>query len=395
MEDLGIHLLREGQDPERIFLVRFPESVGQPRLPLRASRAIGGNLPLVLTRFFGRERDLKALESWLDDSSLRIATVTGPGGMGKTRLAVELASRRLAAFPGGVCFVPLADLADPRGIPRALLEALRLAPDPRIDPLDQVAEAFGDSPVLVVLDNLEHLAEEGALIVRSLLETPSDVPAPRDFPGAPGVGWRARVSAGSPAGRGRRRYAGTAGRGTRRALVCGPAQVLIPDFQVTKGNAGAIALLCTRLEGIPLAIELAAARIQLFTPAQMLRRMRRRFELLAGGSHHGAARHRTLRAAIDWSHRLLPPDVQRFLAAVSVFPESWTVEAAEAIAGETLALDHLTRLRESSLLHVRAGAGEARFSMLDYDSGVCERASGPDHPRGAGAPSRGILCRPG
>src|SRR5262249_39660298 len=143
------------------------------------------------------------------------------------------------------------------------------------------------------------------------------------------------------------------------------AQTVKPDFQVTNQNAAAVAALCHGLEGIPLAIELAAARALVLTPAQMLRQLAHRFDFLVSRRRDGVERHQTLRAAMDWSCRLLAPEMQRLFAGLSVFRGGWTVEAAETVCEEPLALDYLAQLQECSLVSATENGEEMRFRMLE------------------------------
>jgi len=348
-------------------------------------------LPLQFTRFFGREEEAARLTELLSrrsrvesrkqpDSRLstldsRLITLTGPGGIGKTRLAIEAAGRLAETFGGAVWFVPLADLTDPRLIVGAIQAALRLPPSPNVEPLEQVVAALSQQPSLLVLDNFEHLAAGGALVLMTLLKR---IPALTCL-----VTSRQRLAVA-----GEREFPlrplPTPEKAFRRSgiqvfeeeperlmqfptvqLFVDRAQAVRPDFQVTPGNAGAVAALCARLEGIPLAIELAAARAQVLTPAQMLERLSQRFDLLASRRTDKDSRHRSLWAAIDWSYHLLSSELQRFFARLSVFRGGWTLERAEAVCEEPRALDYLAQLRGHSLITAEEGAPEMRFRLLE------------------------------
>jgi predicted ATPase len=229
-------------------------------------------------------------------------TLTGPGGSGKTRLALELAGELVERFQGAVWFVPLADLSDPRRIVEAIRDALRLRRSPDLTPLEQVVDTLSQQPSLLVLDNFEHLVEEAAAIVRSLLEQAPplqclvtsrqrlDLAGEREFPILP-----LPIPMGTASPERLTLYESV-------QLFVDRAQAVRPDFQVTSSNAPAVAELCSRLEGIPLAIELAAARAQVLTPAQMLTKLGQRFEFLVSRRRDTIPRHRTLRAAIEWSY---------------------------------------------------------------------------------------------
>lgn len=378
LTDLGLYRLRDLPEPEPLFLVTW-EGMARSSFPRPAAeRAHQGNLPLQFTRFFGREAEIARVGEMLRGSSatnekVRLLTLTGPGGTGKTRLALEAAGRLWEdVFAGAVWFVPLADVEEAGLIPAALRDVLGLPAASGREPLDEVVAALSRQPSLLLLDNFEQLlgGEEAAEIVQSLLERvptlscmvtsrqPLGLPGEREFPVLPLP--TPGEAAGDPLGLGL--YDSV-------RLFVDRAQAVKPDFQVTNQNAAALAELVNRLEGIPLAIELAAARAQVLTPSQMLGQLSQRFEFLVSRKRGVVERQRTLRAAVDWSYRLLSPALQRFFAQLSVLRGVWTEAAAEAITGEPLALDLLAQLRESSLVttHEAAGANgeEIRFRLLE------------------------------
>jgi predicted ATPase/DNA-binding SARP family transcriptional activator len=348
------------------------------------------NLPAYVSRFFGREDELALIRGLLADGGVRLVTLTGPGGTGKTRLAVE-AARSLAAgtgrFPGGVWFAPLADLRDPALLPDAIARAMGLSlPAGAASPLDALLGLLGprcaEAPVLLVLDNLEHLLREPgdpagdpagdavaalfagvpglSLLVTSrqrlLLDGEREVTvAPLLVPGEA----KSPSDAPDPA-----------------ALVMSPAAALFvartrvarPDFQVTPRNAATVAELVRRLEGVPLAIELAAALARTLTPAQMLAGLRdgAGIDLLGAVDAGAQGRHATLRGAIAWSHGLLPEPARRLLEQLSVFRGGWTLEAAEAVCPDENVLDGLAALSDRSLVVAAFdGRGDSRYRMLE------------------------------
>ena len=363
--DLGIHRLPAARQPERLFQVserNRPASFP----PLKAPRALAGTVPLQLTRFFGREAELGQIKMLLENPSIRLLTLVGPGGTGKTRLALEAASQAAAtAAPGGVCFVPLSDLTDPEHLPGAVLEAMQRPLDRSAEPLAALASALDDGRVRLVLDNLEHLLPRAAEIVAQLLAS------------APGLSFLATSR--RPLGvNGEWRFLvpplavpeGPAPLAELAAfesvqLFVDRAQAVRPDFQVSEANACALAQLCAHLDGIPLAIELAAARAQVLTPGQMLKRLERRLDFLATRRPDVPLRHRTLRATCEWSYRLLSPEIQRFFAELAVFRGSMNFDAVAAVSRNPLALDHLMELQECSLLQSEEVGGEMRFRLLD------------------------------
>jgi prepilin-type N-terminal cleavage/methylation domain-containing protein/prepilin-type processing-associated H-X9-DG protein len=324
-----------------------------------------GRIPCPLTRFFGREEEIARLVTLLQGatSGPRLVNLTGPGGSGKTRLALETA-RQAAQGGATVHWIPLADLApappngDGPGARVRIAEAIRDGMGlPRLagrEPEAQITAALADWTVLLVLDNFEHLVEAGALLVRDLLERASSLTClatsrrrlglagEHDFPLAP-----------LPPPHGVQ-------------LFVDRAQAVRPDFLLTRDTETAVEKLCERLEGIPLAIELAAARVSVLGPAQMLERLDRRLDLLVTPPRDAPPRHRSLRSALDWSYRLLSPELQRFFARLAVFQGGWTEEAAAAVCDEPLALDRLAQLEECSLIESEAAErGDVRFQMLE------------------------------
>lgn len=365
LSDLGIYRLRDVPEPKRLFQAQWPEMGYRDFGPLDAEAGHRSNLPPRFTRFFGREKEMAELADLLANPDTRLVTLTGPGGNGKTRLALEVAERQTEPFAGAMYFVPLADLADPALIAGAVLDALRVGRSPQQEPLAQAVEVLAKRPTLLVLDNFEQLVEGGAGVAQALLA------------GAPLLKLllTSRQLLGLSA---EREYALSPmpvpyGDETAEQLslfdsvqlFIDRAQQVKPDFQVGNANAASIAALALGLEGIPLAIELAAARAQVLTPSQMLAQLGNRFDFLTTRKRDTAERHRTLHGAIDWSYRLLTPELQRFFCRLSVFRGGWTVEAAETVCEEPLALDYLEQLREGSLVLVLETDDGIRFRMLE------------------------------
>jgi predicted ATPase len=415
LEEIYTQACQQREARQKETLSSFPAPDASIPAPLRPTHPV--HLPLQFTRFFGREKEIARLVEMLTGETHsreetanqqqaaptaliknpipHLLTLTGPGGIGKTRLAIEVAGRLTEDFPGGLWFVPLADLSDPRLIPASIVDALRLHRSPNREPLDQVVEFLNgrNALVLLLLDNLEHLlseerrkSEDGAAVIRALLErTPlltclvtsrqllglegeRECPvAPLPFRGWEGERQDTLVSEQTSIPDTRHPSPSQLMPFASVQLFADRAQAIKADFQVTKGNAAAIARLCDRLEGLPLAIELAAARANVLTPSQMLSELERRFDFLVSRRRDATERHRTLRAAIEWSYRLLSPGQQRFFARLSVFRGGWMVEAAEAVCEELMALDYLAELRECSLVlaEEREGESEMRFRMLE------------------------------
>jgi predicted ATPase/DNA-binding SARP family transcriptional activator len=341
-----------------------------------ASSKSAGNVPIQFNRFFGRAEELQQLEELLvpfhyeesvEGRRPRLITVTGPGGAGKTRLAIEVAGRLRAAYDERIWFVGLSETTDARLIGAAIAASMRLPRMPQREPMEQVEEVLAQAPTLLVLDNLEQLAEEGGQVIQGILQTVPTVaflvtsqlglgiPGEREFQLPP---LPAPDSEGSPEEM--LEWASV-------RLFVDRAQVARPDFQLTARNVPAVVELCRRLEGIPLAIELAAAWAQVLTPAQMAERLAARFDLLVHPRKAATARHRTLRAAIEWSYQLLSPSLQQFFASLALFRGGWTVEAAAKVCGENEGdvLAYLNQLRGRSLVVVQEGAAGMRFRMLE------------------------------
>lgn len=340
------------------------------------------SLPVTFTRFFGRDEERERLTALLADPQTRLVTLTGPGGNGKTRLAVEAARGLGGSFPGGIWFVPLADVADPRRLGDAILAALRLPF--AADPWGQVIAAVAGLPVLLILDNFEQIAAGAAPAVLSLLaRAPAltclvtsrrrlDVPGERELPVMPLPVPDAAEAAEQVA------------RSASVQVFVDRAQAVRPDFTVTDRSAPDLAALCRSLEGIPLALELAAARIRVLSLAQMRTRLDQRFELLASRRGDKGMRHRSLWAAIEWSYDLLPVHLQRFFALLSAFRGGWTLEAAEAVCAQPAALEALAQLRANSLVGVEDGLPDLRFRLLESLREFAWEQLSPDDREAAG-----------
>jgi predicted ATPase/DNA-binding SARP family transcriptional activator len=344
----------------------------------------GGYLPARYTRFFGRDAEITGITDLLRSGDARLVTLTGPGGTGKTRLAVESAARLMpeGVFPGGIWFVPLADVNAPERFFDAVRDALGLERIPSADALSQVTEHFHarQASCLLLLDNLEHLLGRGTLDPDGGAQAASTLLA--RIPGLHllatsreplGIAEEREVAVPPlPVPSDPHQSPETLTTYASVALFVDRARARRVDFQITPRNADAVARLCARLEGSPLAIELAAARAKMYTPSQMLERLNEGFALLETSRPDVPARHRSLRAAAAWSVELLLPPVRQLFARLSVFRGGCTVEAAEAVCADKDAvmafpeaegqtLDGLTRLRDASLLiaeEISVGGGE-------------------------------------
>jgi predicted ATPase/DNA-binding SARP family transcriptional activator len=328
------------------------------------------NLPQQLTSFIGRERELAEIATLLRNS--RLLTLTGAGGCGKTRLALELAGQRLEDFSDGVWPVELAALGEPELIGPAIAQAMdtRLASDRA--PEIAIAGHIGDREQLLLLDNCEHLVEPVAHLVEALLRRCPRLTVlatsrePLRIPGE--VTWR--VPSLSLPRLGDHLLSEQSLEAESVRLFSARAGQAAPGFELDDDNAIAIATLCHRLDGMPLAIELAAARVSVMTPAQIVARLDDSLDLLSAGNRTAMTRQQTLRATLAWSFDLLGADEQVLLRRLSVFAGSFGLEAAEDVCaedplerGEAVAL--LGRLIDKSLVHVEEGPGDHRYRLLE------------------------------
>jgi non-specific serine/threonine protein kinase len=340
--------------------------VGHPTAaPGEGSR---GNLPAQLTTFVGRVRELTEVRALL--AAVRFLTLTGTGGCGKTRLALEAAGQIADAYPDGVWLAELAPLADPALVPRAVALAQGVSEQPGQSITAALVAALRPKRRLLVLDNCEHLVDACAELVEALLVGCPELTilaTSRELLGAAGeTAWRVPSLATPDPQRPPpldelRAYESV-------QLFAERARLVQPGFVVTAENAVAVAGVCQRLDGIPLALELAAARVTSLSVEQIAARLGDRFRLLTGGRRRAVRRQQTLRATLDWSHDLLTDHERALLRRLAVFAGGWTLEAAERVgAGEGVAeldvLDVLTRLIEKSLVAAEEQAGERRYRL--------------------------------
>jgi len=315
-----------------------------------------GNLPLQLTSFVGRETELSQVRGRLTQH--RLVTLTGPGGVGKTRLALEVAASAQHTFADGVWLAELASLADPEMLPGVVAAALGLRDDGARSPVHVLAEHLRSAELLLVLDNCEHLLQACADLAEHLLRSCPRLrilATSREALRVPGeIAWL--VPSLRPETDGSR-------------LFVERASAVLPRGLAADSNAAA-AEICRRLDGIPLAIELAATRLAAFTPEQLAGRLDDRFRLLTGGPRSALPRHQTLRALVDWSHDLLSQDEQRLFRRLSVFGGGWTMEAAEAVcSGDGLPRNAvpalLADLVQKSLVSARLQEPGGRYRFLE------------------------------
>ncbi len=370
LRDLGELRLKDLQRPTRLFqlaIVDLPANFP----PLNALDTHPNNLPIQLTSLIGREKEVATIERLLAREDVRLLTLTGPGGTGKTRLGLQVAAEVSDRFHEGVYFVNLAPITDPALVIPTIAQTLDLKETGGQPPLDQLKTFLHERQLLLVLDNFEQVAS-AAVYVADLLATcpklkvivtsrmvlhvqaeqefavpPLAVPDPKQLPNLVTLSQYEAV-----------------------ALFISRAQAARPEFQVTNANAPAVAEICARLDGLPLAIELAAARIKLLPPQALLARLDQRLALLTGGARDVPARQQTLRNTIEWSYQLLNEEEQRLFRRLSVFVGGWQLSAAEALCQEIGqadldVLNNLLALLDNSLIQSsEEGAEEPRFLTL-------------------------------
>ncbi len=350
---------------ERAMEAREWEHPERPRPPPPPGTRT--NLPGELTSFIGRHRELAEVKHLL--ASSRLLTLTGAGGCGKTRLALRVARDLLDAFPDGVRLVEFAALADGALVPQAAAAALDVREEPRSPLTETLAASLRDKSALIVLDNCEHVLRASSTLVETILRSCPAVKiltTSREPLGIAGErSWRVpSLSMPEPPAEGGA-SAGPSSEAVR--LFADRASAVSPSFALTGENGGAIAQICRRLDGIPLAIELAAARVRVMSVHQVAARLDDRFRLLTGGSRSAVPRQRTLAALIDWSYDLLTEPERALLRRLSVFAGGWTLEAAGAVSpgDEYETLDLLTMLVDKSLVIADDSPKEKRYRMLE------------------------------
>jgi non-specific serine/threonine protein kinase len=328
------------------------------------------NLPRERSHFIGRERELAECARALDDS--RLLTITGIGGSGKTRLALKLAEALLDRFPGGVWYADFAPINDAERIALTLAAALDLREEPGTPLLDTIAKRLHNKKALIILDNCEHVLGSAAELADRLILSSEDleiIATSREGLGIEGERLFALRSLSVPA---RSEAVDLAAAEASEAvrLFVDRAGAIDASFALTEANAPTVAEICRRLDGIPLAIELAAARIRVLKVEEISARLDDRFRLLTGGSRTALPRHQTLRATIQWSYDLLTGEEQHLLRLLAVFAGGWTLEAATRVAGDQAdefeVLERITRLVDKSLVTMdRESEGETRYFMLE------------------------------
>jgi predicted ATPase/class 3 adenylate cyclase len=371
LRDLGEHRLKDLRRAERLFQVILPD-LHSEFPPPNSLDAHLHNLPVQLTSFVGRERELAKLEPLVLSSHL--LTLSGPGGIGKTRLALRLAADVLETFPGGVWLVELAPLGDPALLSHTVAAALGVQDQPGRPILDVLRDYLRAKSLLLILDNCEHLIDACAHLVETLLRAAPSLrilASSREALGIAGETVYRVPSLPLPLpDRGQPRNLDALARNDCARLFVERAAATHPAFGLTTTNAPAIAEIGRRLDGIPLAIELAAACIKVLPPEQIVVGLDDRFRLLTGGRRTALPRHQTLLALIEWSHDLLSEPERVLLRRLSVFAGGWSLDAAQVVCGDGLdaeVLETLAHLVDKSLVDVEepSTAIEGRYRLLE------------------------------
>lgn len=365
LRDLGTHRLKDLTVPEHLYqLVTLDLPADFP--PLKTLDSTPNNLPFQTADFFGRQGELAAVADLLDDTNTRLVTLLGPGGTGKTRLAIQAAAEQSDRFEHGVFFVDLAAEREAAGVFEAVIRALDVPVGSEVDPLKALESRLRDREILIVLDNFEQVTVAAPGVAELLQRCPRlqilvtsrealrvrpehvyQVP-PMSLPDANGTPEDIAEA-------------------EAVQLFVARARAIQPDFTLTPDDAPTVAAICARLDGLPLAIELAAARLNIFSPGDLLRRISERMDVLATRSRDRPERQQTLWGAIEWSYDLLDDDDRRVFTLMSVFSTA-SLEAIEEVAagsGEQIdAIESVASLVDRSLIRSHEVAGRRRFSML-------------------------------
>ena len=370
--DMGERRLKDILRPEHLYQLTVPDLPSE-FAPLNTPQSVNHNLSAQLTSFIGREKELDEIKKLV--AANRIVTLTGSGGAGKTRLGLQVGSECLHQFSNGVWLAELAPVTDPALVPQTLLAIFNLREDSHRSPLEVLIDYLRAKTLLLIIDNCEHLIEACAQISEDLLhacpklkilassrealgiagEVPYRVPSLNtpDPENLPSLDQLEKVDS--------------------IRLFIERAATAKPGFTLTNDNASFLAQICSRLDGIPLALELAASRVKVLNPEQIAARLDDRFRLLTGGSRTALPRQQTLRAMIDWSYSLLTEQEKTLFRRLSVFVDGWTLEAAESVCADVEQdgilphdiLDLLTRLVDKSLVTTEEVMGETRYHRLE------------------------------
>jgi predicted ATPase/class 3 adenylate cyclase len=365
--DLGEHRLRDLSQPERVFQVNAPGLMGT-FAPLRTLDAFPGNLPMQMSSFVGRERELARVVKALDDA--RVVTLTGVGGVGKTRLALQVAADVLPRFREGAWLVELAPVRDPDGVVEAFAAVFGVSARADQSVEESLVEFLRTKQLLLVVDNCEHLLEAVADLVETVERSCAGVVVLATSREGLALDGEQNLTVPSLAAPAVDADLETIVHSDAVELFVQRAQRADADFGLTPENAAAVVEVCRRLDGVPLAIELAAARVTTMSPAELARGLDRRFDTLAGGRRRAVQRHQTLRAAIDWSYDLCSEPERRLLARMSVFAGGATRDAVEAVgAGDPIdgraVFGAVSGLVAQHLVDAQRDGPDTRYRLLE------------------------------
>ena len=365
LRDLGSIRLRDLATPARVYQLVQPD-LRQDFPALRSLETTPNNLPQQMTSFIGRERELAEARALL--GSARLVTIVGPGGIGKTRMSLQIATDVLDAYPDGVWFIEFASIVDPGLVPKAIAQVLGLQEDANTPVVQALCAHLVSRRLLLVFDNCEHLVDTCANLAEALLRAAPDVRVLASSREALNIAGEQTyplppLALPDPAS-----SVVDAARSDAGQLFVERVRLRQPAFALSERNVRVVAQICVRLDGIPLALELAAARVGVLTVETIAERLHDRFRLLTGGSRTALPRQQTLRALIDWSYDLLGATEKTFLARLSVFAGGWSLPAAEDVCSDRdvppdAVLDLLTGLANKSLV-VPDGNGP-RYRMLE------------------------------
>lgn len=363
--DLGFHRLKGMSRPENVFQLLIP-GLQQEFPPVKSLENLPNNLPAQTTQFIGRIEQVAEILKIFNQRNVRLITLTGAGGTGKTRLSQESAAEMLEAFPDGVYFIALAPISDPELVPSSIARTIGVREGGGLPPLENLKSYLNDKQMLLILDNFEQVMDASSAVSELLLAAPS---------------LKLIVTSRIPLRiRGEQEYPVPPLEVPSRQmdiedialiecvqLFVTLAQAANPRFELDDQNTLAVAEICRRLDGLPLAIEIAAARSRMLSPQAMLRRLDDSLKLLIGGPKDLPARQQTLRGAIDWSYDLLEDQDRILFARLGIFVGGFTLQAAESVCNQPAALDVLEgveTLLNNSLVKTVSSVGEPRFEML-------------------------------
>jgi len=368
LKNMGEHNLKDVNRPQQLYQVMAGDLPAEFP-PLKTQKTINHNLPLNLTSFIGRDKEINEVKAAIENT--RLLTLIGPGGTGKTRLSIQVGNEFITTMPHGVWMVELAPISDPALIPQTVAMVFGLRESPGLPIAEQINDYLRAKQLLLILDNCEHLVEGSADFANGILKGCPQIKilaSSREALGVPNESTYRVPSLGLPDKKDI--SLDKVSKFESVQLFTERAKAANPNFELNTKNASAIAQICRRLDGIPLALELAAARAKVLSVEQIAERLDDRFRLLTGGSRTALPRQQTLRALIDWSYGLLSEPEKALFRRLAVFEGGWTLEAAEKVCSgngvdEYDVLDLLTQLVDKSLVITEEKDGSVRYGRLE------------------------------